>query len=58
MTRYVGEDRRLSSLAQSGWRVRYDRYEPVGALALPARMEMTTEGLRLRVAVSDWRLTP
>jgi len=54
----LGDDRRLSSLIQSGWQIRYDRYEPVGALALPARMEMTTEGLRLRVAVSDWRLTP
>jgi outer membrane lipoprotein LolB len=54
----LGEDRRLSGLTQSGWQIRYDRYETVGALALPARMDMTTEGLRLRVAVSDWRLTP
>jgi outer membrane lipoprotein LolB len=54
----LGEDRRLAQLSQSGWRVRYDRYEPVGSLALPARMEMTTEGLRLRVVVSDWRLPP
>ncbi len=54
----LGDDRRLSSLTQSGWQVRYDRYEPVGALTLPARMDMTTEGLRLRVVVSDWHLTP
>jgi len=54
----LGEDRRLASLSQSGWQVRYDRYQPVGELALPARMEMTTEGLRLRVAISDWRLSP
>jgi len=48
----------LSNLEQSGWTVRYDRYRAVGGLALPERIEMTTEGLRLRVAVSDWRLTP
>jgi len=54
----LGGDRRLASLTQSGWQIRYDRYETVGALALPARMDMATEGLRLRVAVSDWRLTP
>jgi outer membrane lipoprotein LolB len=54
----LGDDRRLSSLTQSGWQVRYDRYESVGALTLPARMDMTTQGLRLRVAVSEWRLTP
>lgn len=54
----LGEDRRLASLSQSGWQVRYDRYASVGALALPARMELATEGLRLRVAVSDWRLPP
>ena len=51
----TGGSRRLS---QSGWQVRYDRYEPVGELALPARMELTTAGLRLRVVVSDWRLPP
>jgi outer membrane lipoprotein LolB len=54
----LGADQRLASLEQSGWQVRYDRYESVGALALPARMEMTTEGLRLRVVVSDWRIPP
>jgi outer membrane lipoprotein LolB len=54
----LGDEGRLASLGQSGWRVRYDRYEPVGALALPARLEMTTEGLRLRVVVSNWRLPP
>lgn len=54
----LGEGARLASLAQSGWQVRYDRYATVGDLALPARMELTTEGLRLRVSVSDWRLAP
>ena len=54
----LGADRRLTALAQAGWEVRFDRYEGVGRLALPARLEMTTEGLRLRVVVSDWRLPP
>lgn len=54
----LGEDQRLATLAQSGWQVRFDRYEAVGALALPARIEMTTEGLRLRVVVSQWRVAP
>jgi len=54
----LGDDQRLASLAQSGWQVRYDRYEAVGSIALPARMEMATEGLRLRVIASDWELAP
>lgn len=54
----LGDDRRLASLAQSGWQVRYDRYEAVGALTLPARLEMATEGLRLRVVASGWQLPP
>jgi outer membrane lipoprotein LolB len=54
----LGADRRLAVLSQSGWQVRYDRYQPVGRLALPARIELTTTGLRLRVVVSDWRLAP
>jgi outer membrane lipoprotein LolB len=54
----LGVDQRLASLEQSGWQVRYDRYVTVGALALPERIEMTTEGLRLRLVVSDWQLPP
>jgi outer membrane lipoprotein LolB len=54
----MGEGGSLSGLEQSGWTVRYDRIRAVGNLALPERIEMTTEGLRLRVAVSDWRLAP
>jgi len=54
----LGEDLRLASLAQSGWQVRFDRYETVDTIALPARLEMTTEGLRLRVVVSQWRVPP
>jgi len=54
----LAADRRLAGLTQSGWQVRYDRYQSAGSLALPARMEMTTPGLRLRVVVSDWRLPP
>jgi outer membrane lipoprotein LolB len=54
----LAEGGRLESLVQSGWQVRYERYEAVGGIALPARLEMTTEGLRLRVAVSGWTLPP
>ena len=51
-----GADQRPATLAQSGWQVRYERYETVGGVALPTRIEMTTEGLRLRVVVADWQL--
>jgi outer membrane lipoprotein LolB len=54
----LADDRRLASLTQSGWQVRYDRYQSAGSHSLPARMEMTTQGLRLRIVVSDWRLPP
>ena len=46
---------RLAGLDQSGWRVRYDRYAPVGELALPRRIEMTAGDMRLRVVVANWR---
>ena len=52
----LGDDRRLASFEQAGWQVRYDRYEAVGGIDLPARIEMATGRLRLRVVVSDWRL--
>lgn len=57
-TETIGEGGSLSGLEQSGWTVGFERYRAVGSLALPERIEMTTEGLRLRVAISEWRLGP
>jgi outer membrane lipoprotein LolB len=54
----LGADARLATLDQAGWRVRYDRYRSAGALVLPAKLDITKGALRLRVAVSDWRLAP
>ncbi|HET8692856.1 MAG TPA: lipoprotein insertase outer membrane protein LolB [Steroidobacteraceae bacterium] len=54
----LGEDHRLARLAQSGWEIEYERYAPADARVLPARLTLRTEGLRLRVAVNDWRLPP
>lgn len=54
----LGADHRLASLDQSGWRVGYAAYRGMGDLALPSRMEITTEGLRLRVMVADWHVGP
>lgn len=51
----LGDDRRLSGLAQSGWQVRYERYSMIGPIHLPARLDMTTNGLRIRVVVSRWQ---
>lgn len=49
---------RLETLEQAGWKVRYLRYADPAPGALPARIEATTEGLRLRLSVAEWRLAP
>lgn len=52
----IGADQRLELLEQSGWRVAYAAYRTAGDQVLPARMEITSGELRLRVVVSDWRM--
>ena len=54
----LGADARLATLDQAGWHIRYDRYRSAGEYALPARLDITQGALRLRVAVSDWRVPP
>lgn len=53
----LGAEQRLLQLEQAGWRISYTGYRSVGDQALPVRMELTTDNLRLRLAVADWRLT-
>ncbi len=48
---------RLAALRQAGWSVVYARYAPVPGtrLELPQRIEVTREGVRLRLLVEDWQ---
>jgi len=54
----VGADGRLAGLEQAGWQLHYARYETVGGLALPARIEIESTAARLRLVVSSWSLVP
>lgn len=54
----IGADGRLAGLEQAGWQVSYARYEAVGRWVLPARMEIVSAGVRLRVSVGNWVFEP
>lgn len=54
----IGGDGRLASLEQAGWQVRYARYATVAGLVLPARIEIESGGVRLRLVVAGWQLAP
>lgn len=54
----IGADGRLARLEQAGWQLRYSRYEAVGRLTLPLRIEIESETARLRLVVLNWRLPP
>lgn len=54
----IGADGRLARLEQAGWQLRYSRYQAVGRLALPVRIDIESETTRLRLVVSSWRLPP
>lgn len=51
---------RLVALEQAGWTVGYPRYAPVPGtrLELPQRIEVSREGLRLRLVVEAWQGAP
>ncbi|MFI9651523.1 lipoprotein insertase outer membrane protein LolB [Guyparkeria halopsychrophila] len=37
-----------------GWEVEYDRYQDVGRLALPHFVELSHDGMRIRIVVDTW----
>ncbi len=55
-------DGQLLSLAQQGWLVEYQEYQPQRAagatVSLPRRLRATREDLRLRIVIDSWRLQP
>ncbi|MDB6085750.1 MAG: outer rane lipoprotein LolB [Gammaproteobacteria bacterium] len=45
---------RAQQLTQAGWTASYERYMPVEGDWLPARMVLSREGVRVRIAVDRW----
>jgi outer membrane lipoprotein LolB len=52
----LGQDGRLFSLAQSGWRVRYDEYATGAGGDLPRRVVAEREDVRVKLVVERWHV--
>jgi len=48
----------LRVIEQSDWRIGYDAFRPELGASLPTRFTATREGVRLKVTVDEWQLTP
>ncbi len=48
----------LRVIEQADWRIGYDAFKPTLGVSLPARFTATREGVRLKVTVDDWQVTP
>jgi outer membrane lipoprotein LolB len=46
---------RLSSLTQAGWRIEYNSYAGANGQALPARLTMRRDAVRVRLLVDEWQ---
>ena len=47
---------RLSELTQGGWHVQYQSYESAGSEALPARLTLQRDTVRVRLLVDHWQI--
>ncbi|MEH6493770.1 lipoprotein insertase outer membrane protein LolB [Halopseudomonas sp.] len=46
---------RLARLSQSGWTVEYSRYQQIGEVELPQRLQISGHDLLLTLVVTDWK---
>jgi len=51
-----GPDGLLRTLRQRGWQVDFDRYRLGGTLAMPGRVTVLKQDLRIRLAVDRWQV--
>jgi len=47
---------RLSQLVQSGWTVKYDRYQIVNNISLPDKLNLMRDDISVRIIVDKWEL--
>lgn len=48
----------LRVIEQADWRIGYDAFRSTLGASLPTRFTATREGVRLKVTVDDWQVTP
>ncbi len=48
----------LRVIEQADWRIGYDTFRPELGVSLPTRFTATSEGVRLKVTVDEWQVTP
>lgn len=46
---------RLARLSQSGWQVEYSRYQQIGEVELPQRLQISGHDLLLTLVITDWK---
>ena len=51
-----GPEGLLSSLKQFGWSVDFTRYDSVGGMDLPVRLNATRDSYRVKLAISRWHM--
>jgi len=51
-----GPEGLLLSLRQFGWKVDFSRYDSVGDIELPVRLNATRNNYRVKLAISSWRM--
>ena len=52
----LGSEQRAQIIEQSGWRIEYRSYMPVGADWLPRFLTLRHSGVRVRMLVDQWQL--
>ena len=50
------ESGRLSQLTQSGWIIKYNRYQLVNGLSMPDKLQLLHDDVSVRIVVDKWEL--
>ena len=56
VTRLAAGEGEGAGFRQRDWEVRYPEFKPVSGWSLPARLNATSGGVRVRIVVDDWQL--
>lgn len=46
---------RLKNLAQSGWRIHYDNYQPYHTLSLPQKLQLYNHDISIKMIIKSWQ---
>lgn len=54
----INDTGQLTHLKQAGWKIEFNRYQTVGSLSLPTKIDLENDQFTVKIVIRNWQFNP